>query len=247
MNNSEPLFSVMMICYNNVQFIKAAIDSVKNQTYKNWELIINDDCSTDGTWELAQALAATDKRIKVSQNKQNLMTPKNRAAASKLVTGELVGHLDSDDMLYPYAIEYMVDAMNKHPDVALMYSDKSGIDSNGKITGYDLMTDYHSNLAFFGWRPFGVYRKSVFDTTDGYNTKLTGGCEDGDLFMQIAEKHKFMRVPYVLYYHRSHGNNTSPKNHSCNTCPDRPVCNYIRVWCKHAGKDHLTMLPLEKK
>jgi len=244
---TEPLFSVMMICYNNVQFIKAAIDSVKNQTYKNWELIINDDCSTDGTWELAQALAKSDGRIKVTQNAKNLMTPKNRAAASMLISGELIGHLDSDDMLYPYAIEYMVNAMNKHPDIALMYSDKSGINAEGKITAYDLMTDYQPNLAYFGWRPFGVYRKSIFDTTKGYNTELTGGCEDGDLFMQIAEKHKFMRVPYVLYYHRSHSTNTSPKNHSCKTCPDRPVCNYIRVWSKHAKVDHLTMLPLENK
>lgn len=247
MNEHKPLFSVMMICYNNVQFIKAAIDSVKNQTYQNWELIINDDCSTDGTWELAKALEKTDSRIKVSQNAQNLMTPKNRAAASELLSGELIGHLDSDDMLYPHAIEYMVDAMNKHPDIALMYSDKSGINAAGKIIAYDMMPDYHSNLAYFGWRHFGVYRKSVFNTTSGYNTKLTGGCEDGDLFMQIAEKHKFMRVPHVLYYHRSHSTNTSPKNHSCNTCQDRPICNYIRVWSKHAGVDHLTMLPLENK
>ena len=242
---NTPLFSVMMICYNNVQFIKAAIDSVKNQTYQNWELIINDDCSTDGTWELAQALACTDKRIKVSQNIKNLKTPGNRAAASKLLNGDLIGHLDSDDALYLHAIEYMVDAMDKYPDIALMYSDKSGIDSKGKITGYDLSSDYSSNLAYFGWKPFGVYRRSIFNTINGYNTKLTKGCEDGDLFMQIAEHHKFMRVPHVLYYHRSHETNTSPTNHSCQTCPDRPVCNYIRVWSKHAGYDPITFTPLQ--
>ena len=242
--SDTPLFSVMMICYNNVQFIKAAIDSVKAQTYQNWELIVNDDCSTDGTWELAQMLAKTDSRIKVSQNTKNLMTPNNRAMASKLVTGELVGHLDSDDMLYPHAIEYMVEAMRKNPDIALMYSDKSGINEQGKITAYDLMTDYQPNLAYFGWRPFGVYRKEIFDTTQGYNTQLTRGCEDGDLFMQIVDKHKFMRVPHVLYYHRSHANNTSPKNHSCKTCPDKPICNYIKVWSKHAKVDPTTLLPL---
>ena len=244
---TEPLLSVMMICYNNVQFIKAAIDSVKAQTYKNWELVINDDCSTDGTYELALKLAESDERIRVYQNETNLMTPRNRAAASKHLKGELVGHLDSDDMLYPHAIEYAVKAMNNNPDVALIYSDTSGINDKGKITGYNLYTDADSNLAYFGWRPFGVYRMSVFKETEGYNTKLTGGCEDGDLFMQIVEGRKFMRVPHVLYYHRSHGNNTSPKNHSCKTCPDRPVCNYIRIWSKHAYIDHLTMKPLEKK
>lgn len=63
-----PLISVMMIAYNNVQFIKAAIESVQAQTYPNWELVINDDCSTDGTYELAQKLAEKDERIRVFQN-----------------------------------------------------------------------------------------------------------------------------------------------------------------------------------
>jgi glycosyltransferase involved in cell wall biosynthesis len=243
----KPLFSVMMICYNNVQFIKAAIDSVKAQTYDNWELVINDDCSTDGTYELAQKLAESDERIRVYQNEKNLMTPSNRAAASKHLLGDLVGHLDADDMFYPHAIEYMVKTFNDNPDVALVYSDTAGINAKGKITCYNLHTDADTNLAHFGWRHFGAYRMSVFKETEGYNTKLTGGCEDGDLFMQIVETRKFMRVPHVLYYHRSHDSNTSPKNHSCGTCPDRPVCNYIRVWCKHAKFDHITFKPLETK
>lgn len=237
----------MMIAYNNVAFIKAAIDSVKQQTYQNWELIINDDCSTDGTWELAQKLAESDLRIRVFQNKQNLMTAKNRAAASHWVRGKYVGHIDSDDMLYPYAVEVAVDYLQKHPDVALVFSDTAAIDATGKITGYNRYPDYDPNLTYFGWRPFGVYRKSVFDQTAGYNTQLTRGCEDGDLFMQIVENHKFARVPYVSYYHRAHGNNTSPKNHTCSTCPDRPICNYIRVWAKHANMDHITFTPLTKE
>ena len=242
----KPMLSVMMISYNSVQYIKAAIDSVKAQTYENWELVINDDCSTDGTYELAQKLAERDSRIKVYQNETNLMTPRNRAAASKHLTGDYIGHLDADDMLYPHAIEYAVKALNDNPDIALVYSDTAGINAKGKITGYNLHTDADSNLAYFGWRPFGVFRMSVFKQTQGYNTKLTGGCEDGDLFMQIVEGRKFMRVPHVLYYHRSHETNTSPKNHSCGTCPDRPICNYIKVWSKHANFDYLTFTPLAK-
>ena len=243
---SKPLVSIMMIAYNNVQFLKAAVDSVINQTYENWELIINDDRSTDGTYELAQMLAEKDNRIKVYQNEKNLKTPGNRAAAMRYINGDYVGHLDSDDMLYENAIEYQVNYLESHPDIALVYSDTSGINSKGEITTYNMHKNYDSNLAWFGWRPFGVYRKSVYDQIEGYNTKLTEGCEDGDLFMQIADKHLFARNPFVLYYHRSHDNNTSPKNHSCNTCPDRPVCNYIRIWCKHTNMDHLTMKPIKE-
>lgn len=244
---SQPLVSLMMIAYNNVQFLKAAMDSVRAQTYETWELIINDDCSTDGTWELAQKLAEDDPRIKVFRNAVNLKTPNNRAAAAKHLSGDYVGHIDADDMLYPYAVEVAVRHLEAYPDVALVYSDTAGIDSKGNITGYTRHSDADSNLAYFGWRPFGVYRMGVYKQVQGYNTKLSRGCEDGDLFMQIAERHKFARVPYVSYYHRSHDANTSPTNHACPTCPDRPVCNYIRVWAKHAGYDPISFTPLSKE
>jgi glycosyltransferase involved in cell wall biosynthesis len=242
---NEPLVSVMMIAYNNVQFLKAAIDSVINQTYQNWELIINDDKSTDGTYELAQKLAEQDSRIKVYQNEKNLKTPGNRAAAMKHINGVYICHLDADDMLYENAIEYQVKYLENNLDITLVYSDTAGINSKNEITTYNLHKNYEENLAWFGWKPFGMYRMSAYKKIDGFNTKLTAGCEDGDLFMQIAERYKFERNPFVLYYHRTHDNNTSPKNHSCGSCPDRPVCNYIRVWSKHANMDHITFTKLE--
>ena len=241
-----PLMSVMMIAYNNVQFLKAAVDSVKKQTYPNWELIINDDCSADGTFELAQKLSESDSRIKVYRNAQNLKTPKNRHAAMQYITGDFVGHLDADDMLYPHALAAQLQFLLKNLEVALVYSDYSEIGVDGNVTSYTVTKDYESNLAWFGWRPFGVYRMSVYREIQGYNHHLTQGCEDGDLFMQIAEKYKFARNPHVLYYHRSHATNTSPKNYQCETCPDKPACNYIRVWSKHANYDPITMKPLEE-
>lgn len=243
----QPLVSLMMICYNNVAYIKAAIDSVKAQTYTNWELIINDDCSTDGSWELAQALAQNDSRIKVYKNERNLKTPGNRAAAAKHLTGDLVGHLDADDMLYPYSVEHMVRVFAKNPEISYAYSDMADIDIKGKVTGYRAAPDACGNLALHGWRHFGMYRMDAYKTIAGYNAALTQGCEDGDLFMQIAEKYSFVRVPEVLYAYRNRGDNSSLSNHKCETCPDRPVCNFVRVWSKHANYDPLTFKPLEKE
>lgn len=244
---SPPLISVMMIAYNSVQYLKAAIDSVKAQTYPNWELVINDDCSTDGTYELAQKLSEEDKRIKVYQNERNLKTPGNRAAAMQHISGDFVCHLDADDMLYPHALAAQLQFLLRNQDVALVYSDYSEIGEDGNVTSYTVTKDYEPNLAWFGWRPFGMYRMAAYRQIKGYNNRLTQGCEDGDLFMQIAEKFKFARNPNVLYYHRSHGKNTSPRNYQCDSCPDRPVCNYIRVWAKHANYDPETMKPIEVK
>ena len=245
---SQPLVSLMMISYNNAGYLKAAIDSVVAQTYPNWEMVISDDCSTDGSWELAQVLATRDSRIKLVQTPRNLKTPGNRAFAAKHLTGDLVGHIDADDTLFPYSVQVAVDYLNANPGVAMVYSDMAEINAAGTVTGYTVNKepDPTPNLAFHGWRPFGVYRMSAYQTVDGYNDRLTQGCEDGDLFLQIADKHKFARIPQVLYAHRSHGTNNSPKNHKCATCPDRPVCNYVRIWSKHAGYDPVTFTPLKK-
>jgi glycosyltransferase EpsE len=244
---SNPRVSILMLTYNSVQFVKAAVDSVKQQTYKDWELIISDDGSRDGTWELAQALAESDSRIKCHQNPKRLGIPGNRAAAFAVSTGDLICHLDGDDELYPYSVATMVEVADAHPDVALFQSDNAWMNGDGVVYQYHANKEPEENLSHFGWRHFGMYRRSAYDTTAGYNTKLISACEDGDLFMQIAEKYPFMRVPYVLYKHRWHGGNASGTNKKCDTCTERPICNYIRVWAKHAGMDHITYQPLNKE
>lgn len=244
---SLPLVSIIMLTYNGVQFLKTAVESVKEQTYQNWELIINDDGSTDGTWELAQVFAVTDPRIKLHQNAKRLGIPGNRAAAFAKTSGEFICHLDGDDELYPYSLAVMMDAAISNPDVALFQSDNAWMDKHGKVYQYHANKDPEPNLSHFGWRHFGMYRRSAYETTNGYNTALISACEDGDLFMQIVEKHPFMRVPQVLYKHRWHDANASGTNKKCDVCTERPICNYIRVWGKHAGIDHITYKPLKKE
>lgn len=241
---NEPLVSLLMISYNNVQFLKAAIDSVLNQTYQNWELIISDDRSTDGAWELAQVLSKIDVRIKVYQNKVNLGIPKNRKVAYEKSSGDFIAHIDGDDILFPYSVQSMVKHLNENPDAMLAQSDSVFIDPKNKVMSYNCNKDPEENLVHFGWRHFGMYRKEVMQHIDGYNDKIRNACEDGDLFMQIADKFPFIRVAEVLYKHRWHPENQSHKNDKCADCLDRPVCNFIKIWAKHAKIDHITMKPL---
>jgi len=242
---TKPLVSIIMISYNNVQYLKAAIDSVLNQTYENWELIISDDKSTDGAWELAQKLSEKDSRIKLYRNEVNLGIVKNRKIAFTKTKGDFIGHLDCDDMLYPYSIQTMLNYFDENPNAMLAQSDCAFMDNKSKVSNYSAHKDPEKNLVHFGWRHFGMYRREVMDSIDGYNDKISNACEDGDLFMQIAEKFEFIRVPEVLYKHRAHEFNQSTKNETCKDCSSREVCNYIRVWAKHANLDHITMQPLE--
>lgn len=240
-----PLVSVIMLSYNNVQFLKAAIDSVKAQTYKNWELIIADDCSTDGAFELALILARRNKRIRVVRSEARQGIPKNRTMAYGYTTGEFISHLDGDDMLFPTAIEESVAALLDNINLGLVYTDSAFVDATGKVTQYVCNDGGDLGFAHLGWRHFGTYRRSAYECTNGYNFKLKSACEDGDLFMQIAEKFPIAKVPTVLYKHRWHGKNASDTNAKCETCTDRPICNYIRVWAKAVGYDPITYTPLK--
>lgn len=251
---SKPLVSVIMLVYNNVQFLKAAIDSVLEQSYSNWELLINDDGSTDGAWELIQTLAELDSRIKPQQNAPKLGIPKNRKSAYDRSSGELVCHLDGDDALFPWSLETMVNHMEKDPDVAIAYSDFAWVDASGKVFSYYKTSDVQPNLAQMGasWRHLGMYRKSFYEKTEGINTKMMVACEDVDLFMQLAEVGKLLRVPYVLYKYRRHDKQTTAadatlSSRNCSTCTERSYCNYIRVWSKHAEFDHITWTSLKTK
>jgi teichuronic acid biosynthesis glycosyltransferase TuaG len=244
------LVSVMMPAYNTVAYIKWAIESMQAQTYESWELLILDDASTDGTFELASVIAKKDKRIKVSKNKRNMGVNRTRDALAKASQGYWLAHLDSDDMLERWALEEMVRAFAEQPEVRLIYSDFVQVGKKNQVESYSSSPDFDIlKLHQHGWRHFGMYRRDVFEHIQGFNEKIAHipTCEDGDLFMQIAEKFPIYRLPKVLYQYRNHGDHTSSKKPKCEECPANPDCNYIRVWAKSLNYDQRTFKPLEEK
>lgn len=242
-NAYQPRVTIQMIAFNHARYVPLALLSVVRQSYQNWELIVVDDGSTDGTWEMIQQAAQREPRVRHYRNKANLGTPKNRVEAMKHTTGDLVCHFDSDDFLYPHALATMVEVFRTQPTISLAYSDYAVMDPDGKITGYTVNPDPTPDLSKLGWKCFGMYRRSAYDRTQGYNPQLDH-CEDGDLFMQLVENSPFVRVPQVLYAYRHHSTNTSRKNKSCKDCDKRPVCHFMRVWSKHAKFDPVTFTPL---
>ena len=240
-----PLVSIMMPSYQHVGYIKWAIDIVKAQTHTNWELLICDDASNDGSPELLSVLGKTDKRIKVFNNKQNLGIKHVRRMLASVAEGEFLCHLDSDDMLERWAIEEMLLEFEKYPEVKLIFSDMVQVGRFNAVEIYKANKDFDSaKLHEHGWRHFGMYRTDVFNHIYGFNELCRSGCEDGDFFMQIAEKFPIRRLPKVLYKYRSHGNNTSSNKPKCEECEHNPDCNYIRVWAKSLNYDQRTLKPI---
>lgn len=126
MNN---LISVIIPTYNNAQFIRDAIDSVLSQTYKNYEILVIDDGSTDNTKEIIEKY--NGKRIKyIYQENKGLAAARNTGI--KASTGELVAFLDSDDMWLPEKLERQISIINGFPNVGLVGCGYYGIDESGK-------------------------------------------------------------------------------------------------------------------
>ena len=102
---SDKLVSIIMPTYNCGKFIGRTIESVQAQTYSNWEIIIVDDCSTDGTKEVVEEYAKTDARIKYHALEKNSGAAVARTRAMQLAEGAYMAFLDSDDIWFPEKLE----------------------------------------------------------------------------------------------------------------------------------------------
>ena len=138
---SEKLVSILLCSYNGDKYINQQIDSILNQTYSNFELIIVDDLSTDKTYSICEEYAIIDKRISLYKNETNLGLNKNFEKAITLAKGEYLAFSDQDDVWELDKINILIDLINKSGSV-LVYSDSNMVDENNNDTGFSSM-DHH--------------------------------------------------------------------------------------------------------
>jgi glycosyltransferase involved in cell wall biosynthesis len=227
-----------MLSFNKAAYLEQAIRSVLMQEDANWELLVADDCSSDCSWQVCCDFASRDQRVRIFRRDERLGIPRNRSAAFREARGDLVCHLDCDDMLYPWSLRVMRGAFSHFEDLAYAYSDFALIDGQSAVIQYGLNPNYDGNLSRFGWRHFGMYRRMYAERLGGYNDLISRPCEDGDLVMRMANQGlRIGRVPYVLYMHRYLGSNhQSSLAGQCGECMDQPICHYYQIWSRHAGQ-----------
>jgi teichuronic acid biosynthesis glycosyltransferase TuaG len=138
----KPLVSVIIPVYNRPDIILDAVESVQNQTYKNWELIIVDDASTDTTWQVIQDLAKQDNRIRVFRHEKNRSCGAGRNTGIVHAQGKYLAFLDSDDAWLPEKLEKQVRVFEQEsPALGLVYTgvtiinDKGECREKGSVTG----------------------------------------------------------------------------------------------------------------
>ena len=133
-DKNYPLVSVIIPCYNAEKYVEAAVRSIMNQTYKNLEIIITDDCSTDNTFSILEKLADEDSRIKLFKNETNQKIVKTLNKLVSLANGKYIARMDADDISLPKRIEKQVELLEENSDIAFCGTNAFIINENGKIT-----------------------------------------------------------------------------------------------------------------
>src|SRR5687767_3766504 len=134
--NAAPLLSVVMPVYNAEKYLKQAISSVMKQTFRDFEFIMIDDCSTDSSFEIMQKFAKRyPKKIKVFQNDKNIKQAITVNRAIKMARGEFIARMDADDISLPDRFERQIEYLNNHKHTVAVGSQCLIINSKGRITG----------------------------------------------------------------------------------------------------------------
>ena len=205
----KPDISVIMSVYNGETYLKEAIESVMNQTFKNWELIVINDCSTDSTAEILGELSSKDERIKVHPNEVNLRLPTSLNKAISLCEGKYIARMDADDICLPDRLEKQYKFMEENPDVSLsscrFMTVKNGVYMSGGAGGRCDNNALRAMLLVANpiLHP-GVIAKA--EVMKKYNYDATHTCtEDLELWTRMAMGNEKMAIlPECLLIYRLH-------------------------------------------
>src|SRR5262249_5206970 len=207
--------SVLLPVYNsNLTWLRRAISSVQKQLYPRWELCIVDDASTDRKiWPFLQRCARRDRRIRVMRRTENGHISAASNDALRLARGDFVALLDHDDALAATALYFVALALNKNPDLQLLYSDEDKLDVQNRRCEPYFKSDWNSEL--FLAQNFishlGVYRTDLVRRVGGFRVGFEGS-QDYDLALRCIEEiqpKQIEHLPRVLYHWRAGDQSTA--------------------------------------
>lgn len=216
METKAPTVSVLMPAYNAEKYVAEAIESILNQSFKDFELIILDDNSKDRTFKIAQEYAEKDARIIFSKNEINLGIARNRNKLISMARGKYVVWQDADDISMPYRIEHQYRFMENNPEVGisggwLLFFDKNSELSIRKYASDDARV--RKNIFRFSpvAQPAAIIRMECFDIT-GLFPLASPVAEDLAMSFQIGTKYKFANLPEILIKYRVQNKNSTHKH-----------------------------------
>lgn len=197
--------SILIANYNNGKYLMDAIESVRRQTYGDWEIVIVDDCSTDNSSDIYRNLE-NDDRIRIFHNERNMGCGYTKHQCAVYAQGEICGFLDPDDVLAENAIETMVAEHGRHPDAGMINSTCFNTDEHLNVISVSLygcpIPEGQSFLTYRkGVSHFVTFPKKCYEKTEGIDTCMLRAV-DHDLYYKLEEVGKVYFIDKPLYYYR---------------------------------------------
>ena len=213
----KPKVSICIPTYNRKEYLKETLDSIIAQTYKNYEIVVVDDGSTDGTVDMIKSL---DYPVTYCWQKNS----GDAAARNKLVEiaqGDYISFIDSDDLLMPDAIEKMVRVMETETEDVIVYGSYYRINQNGKIYGRCKRKLYSGHITKYLFETIlvhacgSMFPKKILQNSVVFNTSLKV-CSDYDLWLSLSLNYRFIALNSPTFKRRRHlGNLSGPSFENC--------------------------------
>lgn len=201
----DKLVSIVLPTYNGERYLEESIHSILNQTYKNWELLILDDCSKDATPSIARKFEQVDPRIHYYRNNTNLRLPGNLNRGFSLAKGEYLTWTSDDNNYHPTAIEKMCHAIEDN-QAKFVFASCRIIDENNQEIEY-IMVNATSKKRIIGQDTVGacfMYTRDVYENVGEYDPECIL-VEDYDYWQRIFHyTDKVSVIEEILYDYRMH-------------------------------------------
>ena len=229
--------SILIANYNNGKYFTDCYNSLLNQSYTNWEVIIVDDASTDDSIEVITNIIKNDSRFKLYHNQQNKGCGFTKRECMKYAEGDICAYLDPDDALYSTALEACVLEFAKNTDIVALYSQMMLCNENLTPDKVFASTKQIYNSRYFFNCPtqfahFFVFKKETYLKTSGINANLKSAV-DQDLYLKILEHGNVAFIKEPLYLYRLHSNGIS--QHSSKQTAKESFAKVIHETMKRRG------------
>ena len=204
---AHPLVTIYITNYNYGNFIKEAIDSVLNQTFKNLELIIIDDGSTDNSKEIIEKYKDVDNVRIVYQKNKGLNVTNN--IALRAARGKYIIRLDADDYFIPNALELLLDKLENDNELGMVFPDYFIVDAQGEVLERQKRHNFDNEVSLFDQAAHGactMIRVAFLKEVGGYDESFS--CQDGyELWVKFTSQFKVTNINEPLFNYRKHGKN----------------------------------------
>lgn len=203
-----PPVSVVMPVHNAGEYLDAAVRSILGQSQTDFEFVILDDGSTDGSLERLRRWATSDSRIRLIENKRRSGAALSSNRVTRAATAPLIARMDADDIARPMRLERQLKVMEEHPDAVLVGALSDTIDESGRRVR---AADYGRLIRQSAFAPFShptaMFRRQAFDRVGGYRAAAEKW-EDVDLYLRLAGEGRILVLAEPLLQVRQTGRST---------------------------------------